>query len=98
MHTEAALDYPNPAYSDVNDRDEEILSGRLDYTPKEGVNLFLADGEAAMQEVFHSHLHVFPRYRGDGFGLRFGPDYKVRPRADLERAANRIRSALDAGA
>jgi len=26
----------------------------------EGVNLFLADGEAAGQEVFHVHLHVFP--------------------------------------
>lgn len=28
----------------------------------EGVNLFLADGEAAFQEVFHSRLHVFPRF------------------------------------
>ena len=26
----------------------------------EGVNMFLADGEAAFQEVFHVHLHVFP--------------------------------------
>lgn len=33
----------------------------------EGVNLFYADGEAAFQEVFHSHLHVFPRYADDGF-------------------------------
>jgi histidine triad (HIT) family protein len=48
-----------------------------------------------MQEVFHSHLHVFPRYPGDGFGLRFGPDYKVRPRAELEAAAERIREGLD---
>jgi histidine triad (HIT) family protein len=61
----------------------------------EGVNLFLADGEAAMQEVFHVHLHVFPRFRGDGFGLRFGPEYTKRPaRAALEDAASRIRSAL----
>src|SRR3712207_346170 len=27
----------------------------------DGVNLFYADGEAAFQEVFHAHLHVFPR-------------------------------------
>ena len=60
----------------------------------EGVNLFLADGEAAMQEVFHVHLHVFPRYDGDGFGLRFGPDYVKRPRGELEDAAARIRRAL----
>jgi histidine triad (HIT) family protein len=26
----------------------------------------LADGEAAGQEVFHVHLHVFPRFQGDG--------------------------------
>src|ERR1700712_560825 len=31
----------------------------------EGVNLFLADGEAAFQEVFHTHMHVFPRFKGD---------------------------------
>ena len=63
----------------------------------EGVNFFLADGEAAMQEVFHVHLHVFPRYRGDGFGLRFGPHYAKRPRAELEEAAQQIRQALVAG-
>ena len=61
----------------------------------EGVNLLLADGAAAMQEVFHVHLHVFPRFRGDGFGLRFGPDYTKRPpRAALEDAASQLRSAL----
>jgi histidine triad (HIT) family protein len=33
----------------------------------EGINLFLADGEAAGQEISHVHVHVFPRYRGDPF-------------------------------
>jgi histidine triad (HIT) family protein len=45
----------------------------------EGVNLSLADGEAAGQEVFHVHLHVFPRYSGDGVGLKFGPAYPTQP-------------------
>jgi histidine triad (HIT) family protein len=61
----------------------------------EGVNLFVADGEAAGQDVFHVHLHVIPRYRGDGFGFRFGPAYGTRPpRADLDRLAEKIRHAL----
>ena len=61
----------------------------------EGVNLFLADGKAAMQEVFHVHLHVFPRYVGDGFGLRFGPNYKTRPpRQELDRIAGTLRQIL----
>ena len=61
----------------------------------EGVNLFLADGEAAMQEVFHVHLHVFPRFAGDGFGLTFGPDYARKPpRSALDEAADALRVAL----
>ncbi len=61
----------------------------------EGVNLFLADGEAAGQEVFHVHLHVFPRFVGDGFGLKFGPHYKTKPdRKTLDQIAGQIRAAL----
>jgi histidine triad (HIT) family protein len=64
----------------------------------EGVNLFLADGQAAGQEVFHVHLHLIPRYRGDGFGFRFGPNYGVLPeRARLEEIAADIRQALEGG-
>ena len=61
----------------------------------EGVNMFLADGEAAGQEVFHVHLHVFPRFVGDGFGLRFGPEYGHKPaREELDDAAEQIGSQL----
>jgi histidine triad (HIT) family protein len=59
----------------------------------EGVNLFLADGQAAGQEIFHVHLHVFPRFESDGFGLRFPPDYAIRPRAELDASARAVREA-----
>lgn len=32
----------------------------------EGANLFLSDGVAAGQEIPHSHLHIVPRFEGDG--------------------------------
>ena len=57
----------------------------------EGVNFHLADGVVAGQEVFHVHLHVIPRYAGDGFGLRFPADYRVRDRVELDEAADRVR-------
>lgn len=61
----------------------------------EGVNISLADGEAAGQEVFHVHLHVFPRYVGDGFKVRFGPHYANKPeRRELNEIADGIRNAL----
>ncbi len=62
----------------------------------EGVNFFLADGEAAMQEVFHVHLHVFPRYCGDGFELEFAPTYFQKPkRKELDKVAQKIKDALE---
>ena len=47
----------------------------------EGVNMFVADGEAAFQEVLHFHLHVFPRFHGDPF--RIDADWSVRPPRDV---------------
>jgi diadenosine tetraphosphate (Ap4A) HIT family hydrolase len=60
----------------------------------EGINLFLADGEAAFQEIFHVHMHVFPRYEGDPFKLE--ADWNVKPsRDELDRVAVQIRLAYD---
>jgi histidine triad (HIT) family protein len=60
-----------------------------------GINFFLADGEAAGQEIFHVHLHVFPRFADDGFGLHYGPDYtKLPPRSALDEVAAAIRQQL----
>src|SRR5437762_2963433 len=62
----------------------------------EGVNLLLADGEAAGQEIFHVHLHVLPRFTGDGFGHTFSPDYgRCPPREELDATARVIRNALE---
>ena len=61
----------------------------------DGVSLFLADGEAAFQEIFHVHLHVIPRFRGDGFELRFSPSYGTKPgRKEMDTIAEQIRKAI----
>lgn len=65
--------------------------------PCEGVNFFLADGEAAGQDVFHVHLHVLPRFKNDGFKVDFPPAYgPTAPRHKLDEHAAAIRSALEA--
>lgn len=58
--------------------------------PCEGVSLWLSDGESAGQEIPHVHLHVIPRFSGDGFRFRFGPANR-RPLAK-ERADELARS------
>lgn len=58
----------------------------------QGINLFLADGEVAFQDIFHIHLHVVPRTRGDGVvvSAEFG-----KPNRDLlDAQAADIRATL----
>jgi len=60
----------------------------------EGVNLFVADGEVAFQDVPHFHVHVIPRYPKDGFGLTFPSTYDKPPaRAQLDAIAAAVRAA-----
>ena len=60
----------------------------------EGINLFLADGEAAFQDIFHVHMHVFPRFEGDSFKLVANWSEKP-PREELDQVANQISIAYD---
>lgn len=61
----------------------------------EGINFVLADGRAATQDVLHVHLHVIPRFTGDGIGVRFLGRRATRlARKELEDAASRLRAQL----
>ncbi len=61
----------------------------------EGTNLFLADGEAAFQDVFHLHMHVIPRFKGDSFRILVDSLAKP-PRGELDDIAATIRRAYEA--
>jgi len=62
----------------------------------EGVNLFLADGRTAGQDVMHVHLHVIPRFHGDGHHLRFSPAYFTQtPPAELAKNSEMIRNQME---
>jgi histidine triad (HIT) family protein len=55
----------------------------------EGVNLLLADGAAASQEVFHVHMHVVPRFAGDDFKIEAG--WNIQPcRTEMNEIAAQI--------
>jgi histidine triad (HIT) family protein len=61
----------------------------------EGVSFVLSDGQAAGQEVEHVHLHVFPRFRGDGVYSCLDPNARQDPgRAQIEKVAHEIKEGL----
>lgn len=39
----------------------------------DGFNLVQNNGEVAGQTVFHFHMHLIPRYKGDGAGITWTP-------------------------
>jgi histidine triad (HIT) family protein len=104
VNTGHMLIFPKKCTALIIDLEDEIINHIFKIAKKmnnairksgikcEGVNYFLADGEAAMQEIPHVHLHVFPRYKNDGFGLKFPEHYfKLPNRTDLIKAANKIK-------
>ncbi len=62
-----------PTWFDATPEERMELMGAIDIVRKnildrfapDGFNLGVNIGEAAGQTVFHLHLHVIPRYRGD---------------------------------
>ena len=58
----------------------------------QGVSIYQANGAAAGQTVFHFHVHVLPRWDGDGMALTW--PVKNPPRERLEGYAGQIRAKL----
>jgi histidine triad (HIT) family protein len=59
----------------------------------DGLNMLQANGVAAFQSVLHFHLHLIPRWTGDGKGF----DWKLVPgnREQIMKVGERIRALLN---
>ena len=79
-----ALLLPKEHYKDLFDLEDEVaakalvrakrIAGRLQKAVgADGMNLVQNNGEAAGQTVFHFHLHLIPRYKGDTAGICWNP-------------------------
>ena len=79
-----ALLVPKEHFANLFEMDREhleramVLAQRIGAHMKEklgcdGLNLVQNNGEAAGQTVFHFHLHLIPRYQGDGVGVSWKP-------------------------
>jgi len=58
----------------------------------QGLSVYQANGAAAGQTVFHLHIHLVPRYEGDGMALTW--PVKNPPRDKLAEYAEKIRAKL----
>ena len=96
VHATVMRDLPAATAQHMMEVAQRLMSGLREASLRcEGVNLFLADGEVAGQEIAHVHLHVIPRHTNDGFGFRFAPDYGTLPqREELDDVASAVRKGM----
>ena len=59
----------------------------------DGIYMFQQNESAAGQEIFHSHVHIIPRYKGDDFGKFSPPRLKVDLK-DIEKDSEKIRQSF----
>lgn len=57
----------------------------------DGVNIAMNNREHAGQEIHHPHVHVIPRFKGDGFRLMPQRPYKT---GEADATLEKLKSAL----
>ena len=60
----------------------------------DGVNIWQSNGAAAGQEIFHVHVHVFPRWKDDGHFRIYPGRAPNTPREELDQLARQLRQNL----
>ena len=99
-----ALILPKKHYADITEIPEDLLSRAavlakkivtfmMKALPCDGYNVVQNNGEAAGQTVFHFHMHIIPRYEGDGQNINWVPG--TSEAEERERVAQQIRSGLN---
>ena len=73
---------------------KRVATALREVVKPDGMNMLQANGAAAFQSVPHYHLHLIPRFTGDGKGF----DWKQVPadREQLAKVGERLRQVLAA--
>lgn len=72
-HAENLYDLPKETASKVLLLAQKMASVMVEKLHCDGLNLVQNNGEAAGQTVSHFHLHMIPRYLGDGQSINWTP-------------------------
>jgi histidine triad (HIT) family protein len=89
-HAETIYDMSPPDLTAVSATAKKMAEAIRHALHPEGLNLYQANGAAAAQVVPHFHLHLIPRWKGDGKSLDWklvkGDPERIRVTAEKIRA------------
>jgi len=90
-HYETLLDLPDDLWLEMGQVCRQVAQALKKALYARGFNVGMNNFAAAGQVVFHAHLHVIPRFAGDG--LEFFTQGHYLP-GDLEKVGQQLRQAL----
>ena len=99
---------PKKHVTDIFEYDEELASTVFSRIPKiaraisqsdstiSGMNIINNNGSIAYQSVFHSHVHLIPRYtEQDDFSMTFGDNSNNCTSEELEKIVTSIKEKME---
>lgn len=92
-HVETVYDLNDEQAAAIFQATVQIARAVRDVSGCDGMNLVQSNGEAGLQDVFHFHLHIVPRFFGDG--IVFDWDNTPAPQERLSQLAREIRERLE---
>ena len=90
-HFENIFDLPAETLSAMMHTAQKMAQALKTSLQVEDVNVTMNNGTHSGQVVFHSHVHVIPRYEGDGHGLW---ETTVYPEGEAQAVGEFIKKAL----
>jgi histidine triad (HIT) family protein len=94
VHYPTLLELPGAIWEEMGQAGRRVAQALRTVLQAQGFNLCMNNLEAAGQVVFHAHLHIVPRYFGDG--LQLFPQGSYRP-GEMEKTAAQLRQSLAGG-
>ena len=83
------LDTPDDVLSDMITRAKKIAESIMKAVNADGFNTSLNTKPAAGQVIFHTHLHIIPRFENDGFkhwhGAKLAPEEMQKIAEDIKK-------------
>jgi len=72
-HYETLLEIPDDVLDDMMIKARKIVRAMSSALGNEGFNILMNNKKVAGQLVPHAHVHVIPRFAGDGVSLNWAP-------------------------
>ena len=91
-HYETLLDVPDDVLCDIMSHAKRIARAMSSALGNEGFNVLMNNKKTAGQLVPHAHVHIIPRFLGDGIKLNWRP--KKYSDKELDEFREKVKSFL----